>query len=60
MRLLDLNKVIIILFFGLFFFQSSYSDDAVDIWKKNSQDKSINSKNSQPDKKINENKIDFT
>ena len=59
MRLLDLNKVIIILFFGLFFFQSSYSDDAVDIWKKNSQDKSINSKNSQPDKKINENKIDF-
>ena len=59
MRLLNLNKVIIILFFLLFTFQSLYSDDTVDIWKKNSQDKSINTKNSQLEKGINENKIDF-
>ena len=42
MKLLGSNKVIIILCIGLFFFKSSYSDDAVDIWKKNPQDKSIN------------------
>lgn len=52
MRLLNLNKVIIILFFLLFTFQSLYSDDTVDIWKKNSQDKSINTKNSQLEKEL--------
>ena len=37
----------------IIFFKSSHSDDAVDIWKKNSQEKSINkiSPNSE-DKKI--------
>ena len=41
MKLLGSNKIIIILCIGLFFFKSSHSEDAVDIWKKNSQEKSI-------------------
>ena len=59
MKLLGSNKVIIILCIGLFFFKSSHSEDAVDIWKKNSQEKSISKISPKTEDKNNQNKINY-
>ena len=59
MKLLGSNKIIIILCIGLFFFKSSHSEDAVDIWKKNSQEKSISKISPKTEDKNNQNKINY-
>ena len=59
MKLLGSNKIIIILCIGLFFFKSSHSEDTVDIWKKNSQEKSISKISPKTEDKNNQNKINY-